>query len=800
MNQPILIVISLATGELPLTRALLAHLTTFGQIQHHAVLFVADNGMPEDVYQPILDAAKPIFPAGGSLIHTALSLKEAYPQAHNLRFETALRHVSASIKSPFLFLSPRCVPTRPGWLLELETEYNAHAKTKPILGQLLTPETHGTAHPLVPSTAIYAPNLPKRVMQLLIAQRGVDFEKSCASEFVPLTHPTKLIWNHALDGTSDLPSPPSVASLVHTARSREYALVIQGKAAPPPKLSEPAIVPIAEPQVVVPVVKRDEGKRITVARPAIEPARTAYYHSGDLGDIIYALAAIRLAGGGKLLLGPRSLRTPPPANPMREDQFERLQPLLESQPYISKAQFTERYPGTDTAFDLNRFRENWGDKGLRERTGISTLVRMHCHLLGVDEKFHPGDIWLTVPNVIETGMFTCHRSARYRSTEDDPFPWELIVKRYAKRLLFVGLPSEHAEFQRQFDCKVSFWQCVDFLEMARVIAGSNGFIGNQSFPNAIALGCGQRVAQEVWPTSPDCVFARPNFIHQPLSEAALKRWEESPTPLENVNIRIETVVPIDEKKPVSLSLPNTVRLVSTDRCLDGRIELGPQENAFGLGDTLAITPLAAQLGQRAVMCLPKDIERFSPLFDGLCDVKITDQYPVFPNPGNGRFIESKLRMFGYQCEDGKTVPKIVLKHGENVNAGKWASALRSRKPLLAFHTSCASKWAHVRSRPVEWFAPIKLELENHFTLITEDESNPTPLRTLAARYKKIGLYFGVNTGNWHLAMAVGCKCLVIDADECDGYNPALWRYSLPTCEYVGFDVGNVLAKIPWLLK
>lgn len=797
MTVPLLVVIPVAQSEIGLASSLLAHLATHGPILFHAVLFVADKGIEASAYTPLLDAAKPIFPAGGSLIHTPLSLTPSYPHAHNLRFETALSHVASRIKAPFLYLSPRCVPTRKGWLLELEAEYGAHAKTKPILGQLLTPESHGTAQPLIASTAIYPPDLPKRVFQNLIGQRSVDFEKSCAELFVSIAHPSKLIWNHPVNGTNALPRPPAVVSVVHTAFAREFAASLRGEVVKQP-------IPVTQPPEtpLVPIAAPTKGR--LVKAPVVANPNAAFYHSGDLGDIIYALAAIRLAGGGKLILGPKSLRTPPPANPMRMEQFERLLPLLAVQPYLSRAVFSDRYPGTTTAFDLNRFREQWGDKAIRARTGISTLVRMHCHILGVDEKFHPRDSWLTVPSPIQTGMFVVHRSARYRSSEDAAFPWPMLVKRFKGRLLFVGLPAEHADFQRTFGVKTAFWQCADFLELARVIAGASGFIGNQSFPCALALAAGQRVLQESWPTSPDCVFSRENFLTQPFTEASVAAWESSTRDTMTLITEKDLVKPLTEsdvslKQEISITTAPSPRLVSTTP-INGMIELGPQLDASGLGDTLTITPLAERLGKRAIMCLPTGIARFAPLFTGLCPVRITDDAPVFPDPGSTRFIESKLRMFNYECEDGRTPPVVRLSPIEKAQAAKWIKKLKGEKPPIIFHTAVALKWAHMRSRPTEWWSPIRSELEKHFTLIEEYPDAPTPLRKLAARYRAVGRYFGVNTGNWHLAVAGGCRCLVVDADECEGYNPALWRYSMPTCEYVGFDVGNVIAKVPWLLK
>lgn len=766
MANPLLVVIPLSAADLSLADSMLRHISFLGQIPLHAVLFVADNTLTQDQINPILELAKPIFPAGGALLKTPAILSPetpAYPHRYNFRFETAARQVASNQKVPWLWLDPRCVPIHKGWLFEIEREY--YASNKPIMGMLMTPELHGTAQRLISGVGVYPPEIPKRMFQLLIAQRNVDFEKSCAAVTVPIAHPSTLIWVHALNGTNAMPSPPPIAALVHTKVAKFYAAKLRG---------EPVNIPDEKP--VAPPKPPD-----LLVKPPQDVARAAYYHSGDLGDIIYGLAAIRLAGGGKLLLGPRIKNTEPPANPIRQDQFDRFCPLLEIQPYLSRVSFTETYPGTDTAFDLSIFRKHWGDKALRSKTGINSLVRMHCHTLGVDEKFRPDDPWLTVPDPIQTGLYTVHRSPRYRN---EAFQWQTILKRYKGKLLFVGLPQEHADFQRTFGVRTAFWSCYDFLELARVIAGSLGFIGNQSFPNSLACAMGQKVIQESWDVSPDCIFVRPNFLTQPFNEPALTKWEAS----------AKMAVGAPPPKLVVEIVNQPRRKVSTAP-VNGLIELGPLENAFGLGDTLTITPLAEKLGQRAVVCLPSEIEKFAPLFNGLCPVRITDDYPIFPNPGGERFIESKLRMFGFQCEDGKTPPVVRITETELAEAKQNLEKEKKTKPPLILHTTCAKQWREIRSRPPKFFKPIT-DIAAKKWRLTDCTGND--LRFVAAYYAAVRRYFGVNTGNWHLAMAVGCKCLVIDADECDGYNPALWRYSMPTVEYVGFDEANILEKLNWL--
>jgi hypothetical protein len=260
-------------------------------------------------------------------------------------------------------------------------------------------------------------------------------------------------------------------------------------------------------------------------------------------------------------------------------------------------------------------------------------------------------------------------------------------------------------------------------------------------------------------------------------------------------------VPVREPEPapVTVAVSPARRHVTTTPNADGLIELGPQADASGLGDTLAITPLAKRLGSRAVMLLTSEMERFAPLFEGLCATRVVADPPVFPDVG-ARFVDSKLVMFGFNdFEPERVTPVVALTELER----RWAAMhlagkLSKRKlPPVVLHTSCAARWAHQRSRPVEWWGPVREALAKRFTVLEYDAK--VPLRRLAAVLERVGRYCGVNTGVWHLAMAVGCRCVCVDADACEGYDPALWRYDLPErVDYVGFDTANIIGKLPFL--
>lgn len=505
MPLPLLTVIPLSLPTLAATRAQLEHIKALdGSIVTHAVLFVADASLDDSHYGELTVLARTVFPGGGGLLHTPVfkPTPPPYPHAHNLRFETAARRISEVERVAWLFLPPSAMPTRAGWLLELEREYYGHAGRFPVMGARLTPQSHGTPFDLTAAAAIYPPVLPPKLLLRLCIRRGEDFELSCAEFLTPLTHPTKLVWV-ARDGES---AAPPEALLAVSKQPQSYAKTVNASTTPITRSNgEVAPAKVAPPP----------------ATPT--PSNTTYYHSGNLGDIIYALSAIKLAGGGNLTLGPKQRKTPPCSSPITLENCERLAPLLAAQPYVGKVAFADRHPGTDAGIDLNHYRTAWSDRELRQRVNVANIAAAHAYVLRVFEQWHPSQTWLSC-DPITTPFFTIHRSARYHAKS---FPWPLVLKRYRSKLLFVGQAHELYDFQKEFDVKLDFWGVTDFLTMARVIAGSRGFLGNQSFPCALAIALGQRVVQETWEESPDCAFPRANFLNAAITDATLAQWETS---------------------------------------------------------------------------------------------------------------------------------------------------------------------------------------------------------------------------------------------------------------------------------
>lgn len=217
--------------------------------------------------------------------------------------------------------------------------------------------------------------------------------------------------------------------------------------------------------------------------------------SGDAGDGVFQLALMHKLGGRHIV---RCVDRPGVTSPWTP-RVPLIKRLFEAQPYIEAVEISEE----DVDIDLVAFR--------RWHSNTTTLPMANCAEYQMQTgKFLRADgsePWLFVEaDPSFSRKIIISRSPRYNNRR---FPWKKIVDHYGPRLIFVGLREEHQAFVEGFG-DVLYLPTPTLWEVARAIAGSALFIGNQSSPHAIALALGKDIISEVGTEQPDCIFSREN--------------------------------------------------------------------------------------------------------------------------------------------------------------------------------------------------------------------------------------------------------------------------------------------------
>jgi hypothetical protein len=205
-------------------------------------------------------------------------------------------------------------------------------------------------------------------------------------------------------------------------------------------------------------------------------------HSGNAGDIIYALPTIKkiseITGvpiNLYLRLG-RPMDLPnysshPLGNVMLNQKMaEMLFPLIRLQAYISKC---EIYNDQIIDIDLDYFRSGLVpmNKG--------NIARWCSYITGVSPELWKA--WLLVePDTSFSDSIIIARSGRYQNKYID----YSFLSKY-DNLKFIGIESEFKDIKRSIP-KLEWIEMENFLQMAQTIAGCKFFIGNQSFPYSVA--------------------------------------------------------------------------------------------------------------------------------------------------------------------------------------------------------------------------------------------------------------------------------------------------------------------------
>ena len=227
------------------------------------------------------------------------------------------------------------------------------------------------------------------------------------------------------------------------------------------------------------------------------------FHSGNAGDIIYALPVMKklyeisgkqinllLKIGEPLTIGD-GYEHPLGTVMLDEKMVANLFPLIAEQDYIHDMKI---FDGEKIHLDLTLFRRAGFilDKG--------EIGRWNFFTSGITPDLY--EPWLKVkPNPDFAEYIVLARSSRYNNAMID----HSFLAKYDK-LIFVGVESEYVEMKK-FIPNLKWRKVSDFLELAGVIAGSKLFIGNQSFPYSVAEGLKAKRLLEVFYQAPNVIPA-----------------------------------------------------------------------------------------------------------------------------------------------------------------------------------------------------------------------------------------------------------------------------------------------------
>lgn len=227
-----------------------------------------------------------------------------------------------------------------------------------------------------------------------------------------------------------------------------------------------------------------------------------FKHSGDLGDIIFSLPAIRALGGGALYLDPEGGESSKyvawsdkTRTKLNAASIDGIKDILILQPYISSVDY---WTGQEVDYDLDQFREHISFNNLSDS-------HLNCFQLDHSER---DKVWLTniQPKKLHKPVVIT-RSPRVHGNHSF---WENNLPSLKDRCVFVGFEKEYEIFEYTFNYGVEYYKTETMLELAEVIQGCELFVGNQGFAHALAEGMKKPLINEVYRIYPAAFFKRPD--------------------------------------------------------------------------------------------------------------------------------------------------------------------------------------------------------------------------------------------------------------------------------------------------
>lgn len=226
---------------------------------------------------------------------------------------------------------------------------------------------------------------------------------------------------------------------------------------------------------------------------------------------------------------------------------------------------------------------------------------------------------------------------------------------------------------------------------------------------------------------------------------------------------------------------------------------------YGMGDLLLLTSICKYFPNQFTIEIQKSVNRFSIFFDKIAEVEFIEDMPYaelvrkgkyLPSIGRGHYATRQLRnYFGDKASLLDNRPLVLY---TDMESEAWVDQYLKDKPNPAIIAPmCSPNAKGIRGMKEDLTQSIIEQLQNN---------NVTPILCLSSSYeynlkskhiikdlcikkyiclmRRVGLYFGANTGDMHLAVAVGALVNTFQPKfDPKTFNPEEWCYNHPTIKY-----------------
>lgn len=240
---------------------------------------------------------------------------------------------------------------------------------------------------------------------------------------------------------------------------------------------------------------------------------TTFSHSGTTGDTFCSLVAMKILGGGDFYLRLNNLdnmiqeklgwsNAGRHSGRMTQDDFESMRELMLHQPYIKSFNV---YNDEHIDYELENAALH-----LEMSERPRNFSNQHAKAQNIDLKYNIRQLqmmpWMECreERKFPGRPIVVFRGPHYQEGNERLSPvWkDLIDRGLCEQAVYVGLEEEHAWFEESFKCFIPHYKTPDFMELARVIQGSELFISSMSSPSALALCLGKTMWLETRKNEP----------------------------------------------------------------------------------------------------------------------------------------------------------------------------------------------------------------------------------------------------------------------------------------------------------